>query len=323
MTGDPTTGPATKRTPGRVRNLAGARTGGGTTGGVAAGNQPSRRSVGVALAFFGMLVISTDSLITRAADAGGWTVAFWYGVFTTPAMVAYLFATERGRPMAAIRRSGPMVLASGLLQMASTTAFILAIKNTSVANVVVIIAAAPLVTAVLAWLLLGERTSRRAWVAIGVAMVGILLVVSGSIGGGGLTGDLLAVLAIASFGLNLTIWRNRPEMSRTLVMAIAGAASALVTAPLADIFGHRTQTYLLLALMGLVFGPLGRIALASATRYLPAAEVSLFTPIETVAASIWAWLFFQEVPADRTLVGGAVILAAVLFGTTGSADEAG
>lgn len=268
------------------------------------------------MAFAGMLIISTDSLITRAADADGWTVAFWYGVFTTPAMVIYVLASERGRPMAAIHRSGPLVMVSGLLQMASTTAFILAIKNTSVANVVVIIAAAPLVTAVLAWLILGERTSRRATIAIGLAMAGILLVVSGSFGGGGLTGDLLAVVAITSFGLNLTIWRNRPEMSRSLVMAIAGVTSALVAAPLAEIFGHRTQTYVLMALMGLILGPLGRVALASATRYLPAAEVSLFAPVETVAASLWAWLFFQEVPPNRTLIGGVIIVGAVLFGTT-------
>ncbi len=276
------------------------------------------RTVGVLLAFFGMLIISSDSLITRAADAGGWTVAFWYGVFTTPAMATYLTISERGRPLGTVRRSGWMVLVSGLLQMASTTAFILAIKNTSVANVVVIIAAAPLVTAVLAWLLLGERTSRRASAAIAMAMCGIVLVVSGSFGGGGLTGDLLAVVAITTFGLNLTIWRNRPDMSRTLVMAIAGVASAVVAAPLAQIFGHQTRTYLLLALMGLVLGPLGRIALASATRYLPAAEVSLFTPVETVAASLWAWIFFQEVPPNRTLAGGVVILAAVVFGTATS-----
>lgn len=273
------------------------------------------RTVGFILAFSGMLFVSTDSLITRAADTGGWTVAFWYGVFTTPAMLVYLTVTEGGHPMAAVRRSGRMVVVSGGLQMISTTAFILAVKNTSIANVVVIIAAAPLVTAVLAWFLLSERTSRRATVAIAFAMVGILIVVSGSFGGGGLTGDMLAVVAIASFGFNLIIWRRWPDMSKSLVLAIAGVLSAIVAAPLGDLFGHTTETYLLLALMGFVFGPLGRIALASATRYLPAAEVSLFAPVETVTASLWAWLFFEEVPPNRTLAGGAIILAAVLYGT--------
>jgi len=201
------------------------------------------RTLGILLAFFGMLAISTDSLITRAADAEGWDVAFWYGVFTTPAMAAYLFVAEKGRPVEALRRSGRIVWVSGLLQMVSTTAFILAVKNTTIANVVVIIAAAPLVTAVLAWILLGERTKARTWVAIGLAMVGILIVVSGSLGGGGLTGDLLAVVAILSFGFNLVIWRR------------------------------------------------------------------------TIAASLWAWLFFAEVPPGTTLIGGAAILIGLLYGT--------
>ena len=143
---------------------------------------------------------------------------------------------------------------SGLLQMVSTTAFILAVKNTTVANVVVIIAAAPLITAILAWLLLGERTSRRTWLAIAMAMVGILIVVTGSLGGGGLLGDLLAVLAITAFGFNLVIWRRWPEISRILVLVVSGISTAIVTAPFAEVVGHEPRTYLLIALMGAYWG---------------------------------------------------------------------
>ncbi len=266
------------------------------------------------MALVGMLVISTDSLITRAADAEGWDVAFWYGAFSAPAMALYLTISEDDGPIAAVRRSGWLVLVSGALQTISTTAFILAIKNTTVANVVVIIAAAPLITAVLARVLLGERTQRRTWTGIALAMIGILIVVSGSVGGGGFTGDLLAVVAITAFGLNLTIWRRMPEMSRILVLAVAGVITATVAATQAQILGHPTKTYLLIGLMGLALGPLGRVSLASATRYLTAAEVSLFTPVETIAASLWAWLFFSEVPGTRTWVGGAAIIAALIYG---------
>ena len=254
-------------------------------------------------------------MITRAADADGWDVAFWYGVFTTPVMALVLVATEQGRPRRAWDRSGPPVVASGLLQMISTVAFILAVKNTTVANVVVIIAAAPLVTAVLAWILLGERVGLRLASAIGLAFAGIVLVVSGSFGGGGLIGDLLAVVAITSFGLNLVLWRRHPDLSRTLVIAISGLATALVAAWPAQIVGHSLRTYLLVALMGAVFGPIGRISLASATRYLPAAEVSLFAPIETVSATAMAWIFFDERPSARVIVGAVIITAAVIWGS--------
>ena len=73
--------------------------------------------------------------------------------------------------------------------------------------------------------------------------------------------------------------------------------------------------------MGASFGPLARFLLASATRYAPAAEVSLFTPIETVCASIWAWLFFSEIPTNATIIGAIVIVCAVTYGITGPASE--
>ncbi len=291
------------------------RTGISAAGPVRAGSAANRRIIGAVLAAGGLLAISTDSVITRAADADGWDVAFWYGVFTTPAMVAALFATERGRPRRAWDRSGPIVVVSGLLQMVSTLAFILAVKNTTVANVVVIIAAAPLVTAILAWVLLGERVGLRLASAIALAFAGIVVVVSGSLGGGGLVGDLLAVVAIVGFGLNLVVWRRHPDLSRTLVVAIGGVATSLVAAWPAQILGHSARTYLLVALMGAVFGPVGRISLASATRYLPAAEVSLFAPIETVSATAMAWAFFGERPTVRVMIGAVVITTAVVWGS--------
>lgn len=80
---------------------------------------------------------------------------------------------------------------------------------------------------------------------------------------------------------------------------------------------QRSRGWLFAAIggMGVVFNPLGRIFHASAPRYAPAAEVALFTPVETVAAPIWAWLAFQEVPPEQTVFGAVVIVAGVLYGT--------
>ncbi len=82
-----------------------------------------------------------------------------------------------------------------------------------------------------------------------------------------------------------------------------------------EVGGQTTRTYLLMVLMGTVLGPTGRVAVSSATRYITAAEVGLMTPVETVAASLWAWLAFAEQPPVTTFIGGAVVLAAVAHGT--------
>lgn len=274
----------------------------------------SPRALGITLAAGGMFIISTDSLITRAADVSGFTVTFWFGAFVAPAMLAVMLLMGE-RPQTIVRQFNRPLFVSALCQAGSSTSFIFAIKNTSIANTVVIIAAAPILAALIAWFAIRERTSPRVVVGIALSIAGIAIVVSGSFGAGGVLGDMLAVLAITFWAVNLIIWRSHMDMNRVLAVGSAGAVMALVSVVPADLFGHSRTTYLLLFVMGAIGGPLGRVAMATATRYISAAEVSLFTPIETLAAIMWAWIFFDEVPSSQTYVGGAVVAVAFLVAT--------
>lgn len=294
---------------------------------ISSGSPESAKNRGFALALAGILLVSTDSLIAKAASANGWSVAFWYGALTAPAMLAYYLFSQRAvsrrtvsqhtvaRSTESVATNWPWLLVSAALQTVSTTAFILAVKTTAVANVVAIIAALPVLAAVVAWFLLRERTDRRTWLGIAGVILGVGIIVSGSLARDGIKGDLLALLAIVSFAFNLSLWRRFPSLNRVLVIAVGGAITALVASTQAQILGHSAMTYLLLTLMGILLGPVGRIWLASATKYITASEVALFAPVETVAASLWAWLAFSEVPTLTTIVGGAVIIVVVLLTT--------
>jgi drug/metabolite transporter (DMT)-like permease len=276
---------------------------------------------GVLLAFGGMLAVSTDSLFIRISDAEGFDITFWVGVFTAIVMATVVVFHQQTTPLALLRRDGPVLLLAASLQAAMTTFFVLALKNTSVSNVVVIIAAAPLFAAGFGWLWLREKTSRRVWIAIAVSVVGILIVMSGSIGGGSFRGDVLAVGAIASFSLGIVLLRRYPAISRTMVVGLGGAIMALIAVWPAQITGHNSETWLSLVAMGAVFGPLSRVMLAAAPRFLSAAEVGLFAPVETVFASFWVFLFFGEAPVAATWIGGGIVLGALLWGTTGSSSS--
>jgi len=285
-------------------------------------NHLSGRQLGLILAFGGMLLVSLDSLFTRAAEVDGWTVTFWLGALMCPTMVLFLVVGSGTGPIRQLRADGWPVVASGVCQLTSTTCFVLAIKHTSIANVVVIIAAAPVFAALISRFAISERTSGRVWTAIVISIIGIVIVMSDSFGGGDITGDLLAVAAIAAFAINLTIWRKYPTQSRSLAMALAGLFMALVAVLPADVSGTDRRSLALVAVMGAITGPAGRVSLATSTRYLPAAEVSLFVPVETVAAITWAWLAFDEVPSRTTVLGGLVVLAAVFHGTRRSGNLA-
>ena len=285
----------------------------------------SGRQLGLLLAFTGMFMISTDSLLIRIAERDsqidGWTIAFMVGLFSTP--VAWSMATRSlGRRVlveAILWRR--QLLTTGIVSAIGTTAFLTAVTLTAVSNVVAIIAAGPIFAAVLARIALHERTSGRTWRAIACTLVGITVIVGGSMSNGGVGGDLMALVAIMGFSVNLVIWRRYPDLPRTLVVAMAATMTALLTAWPADLALVDRRAFFATLLMGGLFGPVARLCMSTATRHAPAAEVAMFTPVETVAASLWVWLWFDEVPPTPTFIGGALVIAAVIYGLTGPARE--
>ena len=285
----------------------------------------SGRQLGLLLAFTGMFLVSTDSLLIRVAERDseidGWTIAFMVGLFSTP--VAWSMATRSlGRRVlveAILWRR--QLLTTGIVSAIGTTAFLTAVTLTAVSNVVAIIAAGPIFAAVLARIALHERTSGRTWRAIACVLGGITVIVGGSMSGGGVVGDLMALVAIIGFSVNLIIWRRYPDLPRTLVVAMAATMTALLTAWPADLALVDRRAFFATLLMGGLFGPVARLCMSTATRHAPAAEVSMFTPVETVTASLWVWLWFDEVPPTPTFIGGALVVAAVAYGLTGPARE--
>lgn len=275
------------------------------------------RARGWALAAFGMLMVSTDSYFIRRADFDAWTIAFVFGVASTIALAIVYRITARESPVDAVRRTPGPLVAVALLSAGTQIAFTAAVNHTAVSNVVVIVAATPIFAAVLAWVVLRERTERRVVVAIAAVVAGIVVVVSGSLGEPTLDGDLLALAAIVMFSLSVLIWRRFPEINRPLALAASSATMALITAPFASIGDAPLRVFVAAGLMGLVFNPIGRVSYTTAPKYAPISEVALFTPIETIAATAWAWIFFSERPSARTVIGGAIVIAAVLYGTVG------
>jgi len=262
-----------------------------------------------------MLLISLDSLGIRLSKVSSWDVAFWFGIFTAAAMSVVIRIRTGAGPIAVVRTNPMPVLGSGVLQAASTTFFILAINSTTVSNTVVIVAAAPIVAAAVARVVLGETITARTGLAIVVSIAGILMIVGGSLDAGRLEGDLYAVAAIVAFAANLTIWRAQPGQDWAIAIALGGVIMAVVAVVPADPASVTGRALVILAVLGGITGPSGRVAVASSTRYLPAAQVSLFTPVETVAASGWAWIFLSEAPPAATIAGGVIVIAAVVYGT--------
>ncbi|MDG1409744.1 MAG: DMT family transporter [Acidimicrobiales bacterium] len=282
------------------------------------------RRKGWGLAALGMLLVSTDSYFIRLSELNGWNVAFLVGCLSLPVQLVAQRVVDGGKPLAAFRQYRSGLLIVGVLSGVSQISFITAVTKTNVSNVVVIVAAAPVIAAIVGRIMLGERTSRQVWLAILITIAGVVIVVSGSVGAPNLVGDFLALVAIVAFAINMNVWRRYSDMSRFVGLALAAMISIAITVWFIDNpFGHDQRAYFSVACMGLLFNPMGRIAHTNAPRFAPAAEIALFVPVETLAATAWAWIAFSEKPVVTTFIGGGIVIFGMIVGTYGRARGPG
>lgn len=267
---------------------------------------------GTRLAVIGVLVLSFDALLVRLAEVGAADVIFWRGLFIALSVTIALRVLRGRWPWTELIRGGGLVLLLVGLMGLMQVLFVLAILNTRVANVVVILAAAPLFAALFSGLFLREWILRRTWVAILLSILGIGIVFGGAIGTGSWVGDSLALLGAVVVGINFTLLRRLPGVNRLALIAGGGLVSCLLSLPLGAPTPIPAMSLGVLAVMGLVQMPLALVMMTEATRYLPSAEVTLFFTLEAIFGSFWVWLVLSEEPPPATLVGGTLVVATLV-----------
>jgi drug/metabolite transporter (DMT)-like permease len=194
------------------------------------------------------------------------------------------------------------------------TAFVIALSMTTTANTLVTMSISPLLTALCAWLLLSDPIPPRAWVAAAAASAGIAWMFASSMDDTGHVGGMLVALLVPlASALNLVALRaSHARVDLVPAVMLGGLLSALVALPLALPFSASPRDLLLLALLGVFQLGLPCMLLVVASRHLLAPELALLGLLEVVLGPLWAWLGAGEVPARATLLGGAVVLAALI-----------
>ncbi len=257
------------------------------------------------------LAWSTAGLLVRWTANDPWTTLFWRAVFASAALLVWLRIAAPGRMLPAFRELGPVGLLLALCLAGSMITFINALALTTVASVMVFQAVSPLLAALLGWAWLGERLSRRTLFAILGALAGVVIMVSGDLGGGGLAGDAIGLgMAIAS-ALTIVLARLDRRVSMAAATFAGMAITAVVALPMTR-FALPTGDYTLLALFGFGQMAFALVLFTTGVRLMPAADAGLITLLECVLAPLWVWLAFAEAPEARTIAGGAVVLVAVV-----------
>lgn len=234
--------------------------------------------------------------------------------FAMLALLVFVAVAERGRVAAAFRRAGKAGVGFALCLAVASSTFIAALDYTTVANVLFLQAASPMLAAALAWVFLGERVARREAIAMILALVGAAVMIAGP-RGSDLAGIGLALVMMLAFSVALVIARHRRDVSMAPGACLAQVIVFVVTIWFADLGRLDGHDVGVLFLLGAFQMGLGLALLTVGARHLPAAEVALITLLEVALGPLWVWVAFAETPAATTLAGGAVILAAVVVQT--------
>lgn len=273
-------------------------------------NTHSEYYLGTFLIVTSAITFSTAGLFTKGVEAGSWEVIFWRGLFAAAFTIAWTIT--RGTLRHNFFGMGYSGLGIAVVGALGTAAFISSFKLTSIANVSLIYAVSPLIAALLAWLVIGEKVSSRTMAGCVGALLGVAIIVSGSLGQVGLNGDLLALWMTTAMASIMVIYRKYPETPG------AGPAvlSSVILLPFAAIFGNpfyveRIEIYVLSA-FGLLFA-VASVTLAEGAKRVPSGQTALLSSLETPLAPVFAFILFTEFPSIATFLGGSVVLFAVLF----------
>ena len=269
-----------------------------------------KHKTGVILVLISALIFSSAGIFTKGVETDAWGVIFWRGL--TAAMFTFGYLIVRGLLKKEIALFGKPALVITIMYALGSAAFIPAFKLTSVANVALIYAAAPFITAALAWIFIAERPTRIVLIASCAAFGGVCLIVAGSVGSGSLAGDFLALWMTLMLSGAMVIYRRWPETTAALPAALSSVVLLPVALVVGDPMSAPTEELPILTVFGLVFA-IASVTLSEGARRLPPAETALLSALETPLAPVLAFLVLLELPAGSTVLGGVVILFSVVW----------
>ena len=257
------------------------------------------------------VVWSSAGLLARVVATDPWTTLFWRSAYALGFLLTYLVWRDGRGIVRSFRRLGVVGLGMAACFAVSMLCFINALSHTTVAAVLMFQAASPLVAAGLAWLALRETVSGFKLAAIVVSLAGVGIIVSDATDAGSLWGNALSAMMGITYAATVVLSRMRRDVPTTEASCVAVMIVLVVALPSAR-FTLPPFDMAVLATFGIFQMGLALIMFTTGVRLIPAADAGLISVLECVLGPVLVWLFVGETPGPTTLVGSAVVLAAVV-----------
>ena len=266
------------------------------------------------LVFLGALSLSFGGLIVKSFQGANlWQILFWRSIFFILVVSIFLILTYRKKVFTAFFKSGVPGLVGGLVLSTGFCGYVFAMYNTTVANTNFIIQTQTIFLAIFGYLFLKEKVSKLTLVSIILAISGIILMVGTSLSPGQMSGNIAAFIMPISFAILILIVRKYPNVDMVPLQLIAGIFAMLVGYLVAGKIMISFYDIFLGFLAGFFQLGFGFILITIGARRTPSALVGIIMLTEAVLGPMWAWIFINEQPPLMVLIGGCVVIIAVLL----------
>ncbi len=266
---------------------------------------------GMLLAFTGIMFITPDSLLIRLANIDSWNLIFYRGFIPFLTILIGLLFIYKSNLFKKILDNGWHGLVYILSFSIISILFVISIENTNVANTLIMIALAPMLSAIISLIFLKENPDQKTWVAIIITTLSVIYIFYGAIDTGDFLGNFLGLIVATGLAVNAVVIRSAKKISLVPSAMFGKLVVALFSLIFVDQLKLENNDLFIIPLMCVFCIAIPFVCVTLAPRYITAPEVNLFFLLETIFGPLWVWLVIREQPSIETIIGGSIIILTI------------
>ena len=266
---------------------------------------------GMLLAFTAIMFITPDSLLIRLANIESWNLIFYRGFIPFLVVFVGLIFIYKKKLLKELINNGWHGVAYAFVFTITNIVFVISIENTNVANTLIMIALAPMLSAIISFVFLKEIPDQKTWVAITITTLAVIYIFYDALDAGDFLGNFLGLVCATGLAVSAVIIRSVKRISLVPSAMLGKLMGAIKPLFFADQIKLTGNDIIIIPLMCIMCVAIPFVLVTLAPRYITAAEVNLFFLLETIFGPLWVWLVIKEQPSVETIIGGSIIIATI------------
>ena len=274
-------------------------------------NNLTDQQKGSLLAFVAVMFITPDSLFIRLSSIDTWSLVFYRGAIPFVTVFLAMLIIYKQNFFTMLFNSGYHGIIYILTFSVTNITFVVSIQNTNVANTLVMIAMAPMLSAILGAIFLKEPPDKNTWIAIGITFLAAVYIFYDSLQLGNIYGDILGLITALGLAVGAVTIRSAKKKNLVPAAVVGKMFVAIFAIFFVESFILEQKDLIIVPLMCLMCVAIPFVLVTIAPRFIPAEEVNLFFLLETIIGPLWVWIIIKEQPSIETIQGGSIIILTI------------